>query len=74
MMSCSHCGKQSTGSNAKRNVALRFTILESAVFYVIPFCNSWCEQIKQLLLTSGADMLAAVEILEPEQAFVSQIA
>ena len=69
MMSCSHCGKQSTGSTAKKNVALRFAILESTVFYVISFCNSWCEQIKQLLLTSGD-----VEILETEQACVSQIA
>ena len=74
MMSCSLCGKQSTGSTAKRNVALWFTILESTVLNVISFCNSWCEQVKQLLLTSGAGMLAAVEIQEPEQACVSQIA
>ena len=44
------------------------------LYVVISFCNSWCEQIKQLLLTSGAGVLAAVEILEPEQACVSQIA
>ena len=74
MMSCSHCSKQTTGSTAKRNFAFRFTILESTVFYVISFCNPWCEQIKQLLLTSGAGVLAAVEILKPEQACVSQIA